>query len=63
MGWRRVGNHGQGLDLPLTRSHRGKYRHPLGAHGGPEGGVFDVAAREDLPSAVSTAAPTLKSPE
>ncbi len=35
-------------NLPLPRGHGGEDGHPLGAHGGAERGVLDVAAREDL---------------
>jgi hypothetical protein len=42
-----VGDHGQGFELALAGGHGGKDGHPLGAHGGPEGGVLDVATGED----------------
>ena len=43
----RVGDDGQGLESPLAGGDGGKDGHPLGADGGAEGGVFDVAAGED----------------
>ena len=46
-GWGVSAMTARALNMPLAGGDSGKDGHPLGADGGAEGGVFDVAAGED----------------